>query len=335
MSSNFFKDSSVQEEFDKIGFVKLKMFSAEEVNSFKSFYTALELKDEKQYGFSVSIDELDDTIRKKLNNFYKETVFPRFEDYLNEPKFFTGSFMIKEPYPTGTVAAHQDWTFVDESRFQSLMCWISLDKTDISNGAMAFIKGGHLFFDQLRGFPCPLVPEPVEEFRYKLMPYMNVIDTEPGDVLIFDNKTIHGSFPNVTAATRHGISLTLTQKDAAFVAYYLNPTVKDKCEMIQYKVEDDFFDKYNNPKFHQKFRDKLLLDDLQMIGKSELHPQKKNWKEMLELLEKHGNVFHPEYEAKFGALLKEQEKWHLEELKKIRTPKKSNLLSKMRELLQV
>ena len=46
--------------------------------------------------------------------------------------------MIKEPYPTVTVAAHQDWTFCEEEKFQSLMCWISLDKADITNGAMAF-----------------------------------------------------------------------------------------------------------------------------------------------------------------------------------------------------
>ena len=165
MKESFFKDIKIQDEFNANGFVKLKMFSEEEVIAFKEFYNSLNLKDEKKYGFIVSIDEINDDIRIKLNDFYKKTVFPRFSDYLNKPKFFTGSFMIKEPYPTGTVAAHQDWTFVDEEKYQSLMCWISLDKTDISNGAMAFIKGGHLFYNQLRGFPCPLVPEPVEEFR--------------------------------------------------------------------------------------------------------------------------------------------------------------------------
>ncbi len=154
MISPFFKDAALQEEFNANGYVKLKMYTPEEVGSFKDFYNTLHLKDERQYGFSVSIDELDDAARTKMNRFYKETVFPRFAEYLHDPKFFTGSFMIKEPYPTGTVAAHQDWTFVeDEKKYSSLMCWISLDNSDFSNGAMAFIKGSHLFFDQVRGFP--------------------------------------------------------------------------------------------------------------------------------------------------------------------------------------
>ncbi len=333
MTTGFFKDKVTEEEFNKNGFVKLHMFSEDEVNSFKRFYQDFKIKDERRYGFSVSIDELDDSKRSQLNSFYKHRVFPKFSDYLNQPKFFTGSYMIKEPFPTGTVAAHQDWTFVDESKFQSLMCWISLDKSDISNGAMAFIKGGHTFFDQIRGFPCPLVPEPVEAYRYKLMPYMNVIETEPGDVLIFDNKTIHGSFPNCTNETRHAISITLTQQAADFVAYYLNPQKKDKYEIVKYRVDEDFFDRYNNPKFHQKYEQNELLDDLEMIGKSELNPQQKDWNTMLNLLTLHGNSFHQEYEAKFGALLKEQEKWHLEGLSKIRNPQKGNIIQKVRKLL--
>ncbi len=333
--SIFFKDNAVQQTFNKDGFVKLKMFSEEEAAAFKTFYDSLAISDEKKYGFSVSIDEMDNEVRKKLNAFFRSDVFPRFAEFLHRPKFFTGSYMIKEPYPTGTVAAHQDWTFVDETSYQSLMCWISLDKTDLSNGAMAFIRGGHLFFDQVRGFPCPLVPEPVEEFRYKLMPYMNVINTEPGDVLIFDNKTIHGSFPNTTQTTRHGISITLTQSAAEFVAYYLNPTVKDKYELVKYKVDDDFFDRYNNPGFHQKYAAAKMLDDLQELERITLIPQKKNWNEVLVLLEQHGNTFHPELEEKFGQLMNEQEKWHLSELYKLRNNAPGGVIRKIRSLLGV
>lgn len=332
--ANFIKEDVYQNQFNKDGYVKIKMFSAEEVEGFKNFYKKFNFKDEVKYGFNVSIDELDDEVRLKLNTFYKEEVYPRFFDFLNSPKFFTGSFMIKEPFPTGTVAAHQDWTFVDESKFQSLMCWISLDKTDINNGAMAFINGGHHFFNQERGFPCPLVPEPVEEYRYKLMPYMNVIETEPGDVLVFDNKTIHGSFPNMSINTRHGISLTLTQQEATFYAHYLNPQVKDRYEMIQYKVDDNFFDRYNNPKFHQKYNNNQLLDDLELVQKWELKPQKKDWNTMLELLHKHGNTYHQEQDIMFGELMTEQEKWHLQDLHALRSKNSVGIFSKIKKLFK-
>lgn len=327
----FFKDIEYQKQFDKYGFVKIKMFTEDEVNIFKEFYKSLSIHDEIKYGFSVSIDQMNDEVRMRLNTFFKSQVFPRFEQFLNHPKYFTGSFMIKEPYPTGTVAAHQDWTFVEEEKFQSLMCWISLDKTDITNGAMAFLKGSHRFFDQVRGFPCPLVPEPVEEYRYKLMPYLNVIDTEPGEVLIFDNKTIHGSFPNTSDKTRHGISITLTQASADFIAYYLNPTINDKYELIKYKVEDDFFDKYNNPKFHQFFKNKQQLEDLVEIERTALTPQKKDWNALQVLLNENENYFNNANEEKFGKLICEQEKWHLQELSKFRNNTKEPLLQRIKK----
>lgn len=163
------------------------------------------------------------------------------------------------------------------------------------------------------------------------MPYLNVIETEPGDVLVFDNKTIHGSFPNTSDKTRHGISITLTQASADFIAYYLNPTVKDKYELIKYKVEDDFFDRYNNPKFHQFFKNKQLLTDLVEIDRITLTPQKKDWSTLQSLLIENENYFNKANEEKFGALICEQEKWHLQELNKFRNYTKEPLIQRLKK----
>ena len=65
MKESFFKDIKIQDEFNANGFVKLKMFSEEEVIAFKEFYNSLNLKDEKKYGFIVSIDEDLSCVRSK------------------------------------------------------------------------------------------------------------------------------------------------------------------------------------------------------------------------------------------------------------------------------
>jgi hypothetical protein len=326
--SPIFKDKDLQKEFNKNGFVKVTLFTEDEVTAFKQFYQDNCIPDKQHYGFSVSIDEEDDALRQKYNNFYLNEVFPSFEKIFIEPKFFTGSFMIKEPIPTGTVAAHQDWTFVDEKKFYSIMCWISLDNVNIENGAMAFLKGSHTIFSQLRGFPCPLVPEPVEQYRYKLMPYLEVVETKKGEVLIFDNKTIHGSYPNMTATTRHGISITLTQKDAEFYAYYLKP--KSGNVLIKYKVDNDFFDRYNNPKFHEHYKKKKLLDNLEFVEEVRLTPQSLSWDELRIKVLELGNVYHEDNDKRFGKLMEEQEQHHLKSLNSFR---KQTVFQKLMKLV--
>lgn len=69
---DFFKDLKFQNQFDKHGYVKVKMFTEEEVNTFKAFYNSLSIHDEVKYGFSVSIDQMDDVVRMQLNTFFKE-----------------------------------------------------------------------------------------------------------------------------------------------------------------------------------------------------------------------------------------------------------------------
>ena len=71
-----------------------------------------------------------------------------------------------------------------------------------------------------------------------------------------------------------------------------------------------------------------------MINKLELHPQKKDWNTLVELLEIHGNTFHKEYQDKFGSLLKEQERWHLKELSKIRPVVKKNIFHTLKKILK-
>lgn len=327
--SPIFKDKDLQENFDKNGFVKVALFTEDEVTVFKQFYQDNLISDKQQYGFNVSIDEEDDSLRQKYNNFYLNEVFPAFEKIFFEPKFFTGSFMIKEPIPTGTVAAHQDWTFVDETQFYSIMCWISLDDVNIDNGAMAFLKGSHKIFSQLRGFPCPLVPEPVEQHRYKLMPYLEVVETKKGEVLIFDNKTIHGSYPNMSSNTRHGISITLTQKDAEFYAYYLKPQSKNT--LVKYKVGNDFFDKYNNPKFHEYYNKKKLLDNLEFVEEVKLLPQSMSWEDLRSKALELGNCYHAENDKRFGSLMEKQEYHHLKSLNNFRRPQ--SLVEKIKKLV--
>lgn len=78
---DFFKDLKFQNQFDKHGYVKVKMFTEEEVNTFKAFYNSLSIHDEVKYGFSVSIDQMDDVVRMQLNTFLKNKYFHALSNF--------------------------------------------------------------------------------------------------------------------------------------------------------------------------------------------------------------------------------------------------------------
>ena len=72
-----------------------------------------------------------------------------------------------------------------------------------------------------------------------------------GEALIFNNKTIHASPPNITNQTRLAVGLGFTQKEAEIRHYYLKPGTQDT--LLKYKITPDFFLKYDNAQLSELY----------------------------------------------------------------------------------
>lgn len=240
-----FKSSEHQQFFEQNGYIKLSVLGAEDIAQLRDLYSTLGLTDEKGYGFHVGMDNKNKDVVTRMVQEIKRIALPKVQTYLEDVELFTASFVVKDPNPEGVVPPHQDWSFVeDEEKYCSVTCWIPLQDVNMDNGCMGVIKGSNHFFDSFRPSPSPQVGGSIKDHMYTLFPFLELVEMEAGEALIFNNKTIHASPPNITDETRLAIGLGFTQKNAKICHYYLKPGSNDT--VLKYNIDADFFFKYDN-----------------------------------------------------------------------------------------
>ena len=83
------------------------------------------------------------------------------------------------------------------------MCWIPLCDVDIENGAIGFIPKSHKLYNYKRAFPFPASYTPIVSNELELMNYLEILDMKAGEMVFFNNLTVHGSFANYGNTVRH------------------------------------------------------------------------------------------------------------------------------------
>ena len=239
-----FKDIETQAKFDNDGYVKINLLNSEEVNELKNYYLSLNHDHIGEYGFHISLENKN---KKYVNGVFQKlftTLVPKLNPLLNNFKTFTASYVIKEAGLQNIVPPHQDWSFVDEEKFCSATVWIPLMDVNKNNGALGVIKGSHKLFNYPRQSPSPQAKTVLSPHAFTLFPYVEVIEMKAGEALIFNNKTIHASPPNISGTTRIAAGIGITQKEASLLHYYQVPGKEEQINV--YEVDETFFPKYNN-----------------------------------------------------------------------------------------
>ena len=256
-----FKNEEHQNLFEKNGYILLPALPPEDVSQLRDLYAELGINDEKGYGFHVAMDNKDKSLVLKMVTTIKEIALPRVQEYLHDTQLFTASFVVKEPNPQGVVPPHQDWSFVEnEVDHCSVTCWIPLQDVTMDNGCMGVIKGSNHFFESHRPSPSPQVETPLKKHMFTIFPFLELIEMKAGEALIFNNKTIHASPPNITNETRLAVGLGFTQKEAEIRHYYLKPGTTDT--LLKYKITPDFFLKYDNAQLSELYDKGLAIEGI-------------------------------------------------------------------------
>lgn len=287
-----FKSKEHQEFFEKEGYLCLPLLNAEEVNELKDFYQSLGIKDEKDYGFIVSMDDLSPDQSRKVREKIWSTILPKFDQYLENYKPFVASYVSKESNPKGVVPAHQDWSFVDkeDEGFCSITCWTALVDTHLDNGCMGVIKGSHKLMQNHRPSPSPQTPVPLGEHMFSIFPYLTTLEMKAGEVLFFDNRTFHASPPNTTNEIRLAAGVGITQKDAQLVHYHLKPD-GNKDTLQKFKIDEEFFLKYTNASLAKMYDNGETIEDYELLEEVPYTYDQFSSEELVELIKASGNDF--------------------------------------------
>ncbi|MES2622260.1 MAG: phytanoyl-CoA dioxygenase family protein [Bacteroidota bacterium] len=289
---SIFRDQAKQEFFEREGYAVFPLLSEDEVKDLKGYYESLHLKDEKGFGFHVSMDQANKEMCRTTREKIWSVVLPKLEEHLHDFKPFVASFVVKESNPKGVVPAHQDWSFVDkeEEGYCSITCWTALVDTNIDNGGMGVIRGSHQMMQNKRPSPSPQTPVPLSEHMFSIFPYLKTVDVKAGEVLMFDNRTIHASPPNTTDGVRLAAGVGVTQSDASFVHYYLKPDGKHNT-MLKYKIDPDFYLKYDNTTLARMYDAGEIVTDYEVAEELPYSFTNYTSDELIQMIKDAGNEF--------------------------------------------
>ncbi|MGA9278544.1 phytanoyl-CoA dioxygenase family protein [Ilumatobacter sp.] len=137
--------------------------------------------------------------------------------------FLFDQMFIKQPGANTRTAFHQDWGYFHVDGEQVASFWTAAEPVATANGGMGYVRGSHrwdlhspnVFVGQapMGDHGLPTLPD-IEghEDDYDIVYF----DVEPGDVIVHDYRTVHGSRGNTSlSSTRRAVSLRFAGDDAS------------------------------------------------------------------------------------------------------------------------
>ncbi|MEZ5002406.1 MAG: phytanoyl-CoA dioxygenase family protein [Chitinophagales bacterium] len=300
-----FKDVERQTLFEQQGYLKTPVLDQIQVDQLLDLYRTLEWKDTGGNGF---YDAMNHSNKEMVGNVMEriiEIAMPSIQQYMHELQVFRAGFVVKEPNPKGVVTPHQNWSSVeDEKEHCSLTCWIPLQDVNMDNGCLGVIEGSHRFFNHVRPSPSPQVPSPLSKHMFSIFPYLKLMEMRAGEALLFDDRTIHASPPNITDQPRIGIELAFTQKEAQISHYYMKPGTKNR--ILQYEIDSTFFKKYDNSTLSGMYDKGELINDYQLVAEMDYKFEEVDTEEMNRRIMEAGNEMNTSLVLRMTELFKDE-----------------------------
>ncbi len=240
-----FSNPDDQAFFDKNGYLVIDSLNSEEVADLVEYYNSIDNSYSHGMHFHVSLYSKDKDLKVGVIQKLESTVYERIKHFFVPSKMVTGSFVVKEPCTNCFVPPHQDWSFTDSSKYNSVNVWTALQDTNIENGTMAALPGSHKWKDFPRASPSPGFITPYQKNDLELFPYMTLVNLKAGQSIIFENRTLHATTPNRSNQSRLATVITIVQKEAPIIHYNIIPGSKPQ-QVRQYVVDEDFYVKYSN-----------------------------------------------------------------------------------------
>ncbi len=230
------KNQSDESSLNKNGFILFRNFlTAEEVAELFALYKSLHKNADRDKGMWNSLND----ILPEDGLYVSEKILEKLRPKLNE--LFVSycapiaTFMSKNCNPNSTCDLHRDFSILNENEFQYRNIWIPLISTTQNNGALYVLRGSNHVFD----YVLPLFsPWPYKNMQNELFPMVETIDAGAGDLVIYLDKTLHGSHINFSNDSRPVVHFGALHPDVELQFYNLD----EKKENVRvYAVPSRFY----------------------------------------------------------------------------------------------
>lgn len=237
--SHIFKDTSLQQEFDERGFVRLQTLNSDEVKRLLNEYQSLPRP--RETGFHCTMFSPDCDLRKKADRIIKEFLVEKLSHIFLNHKALYGNFMVKEPGVESDWFVHQDWSYVDETQNVSVAVWIPLVDLIEKNGVLCVVPGSHKVPNMVRG---PGVTDPWTDLHQVIKDDLHEkVYLKAGEAIIWHHRLVHFSPPNMSQKPRVAATVICVPTDAQILHYWQDPTANNNLADT-YSVDNEFFMNY-------------------------------------------------------------------------------------------
>jgi hypothetical protein len=189
-----FSDPVIESKFTDDGYAVVTFFNDAEVAACRKLY--FDTVPEPSTDFFTTGFLPDGDTRRKVTKGLDEVIGPHVEALMPTYTTCVRHFIVKRGSPdAGPLGLHQDFDFVDHARYRSVHVWIALADVDHHNGCLTILPGSHRLTDHISAMGNDATP--YDPYRQLLEDDCKVgIPMKAGEALFFDERTLHGSYPN-------------------------------------------------------------------------------------------------------------------------------------------
>lgn len=236
MKSATFINPELQQQFDEDGYIIIRnLLNSQEIEQLRQFFELHYNIDGQPHNLWNSLCDIPHDRSLSLSHQILAIVKPNLDKYFRNYVCPAATFLVKNPTPQSAIVIHRDFSVQDEPHFSFHNIWLPIVDTTPQNGQLYVLRKSHKFFE----YPLPHnTPWPYMEHEKLLVKYCDVIDAKAGDLVIYGDKMLHGSFDNLTKQPRPVVHFGLLHPDAKFMYHYLNDETK---EVTVYDVPYQFF----------------------------------------------------------------------------------------------
>jgi len=240
MPKRIFLSDEHQQTFERQGFIVLPFLTEDEVAELDAFFDELHPELHGSGFFSGSYSN-DFDYKKRASDGIVKVFGRRYAEVFTDYAPFGGAFLYKVPGENSALAAHQDWTIVDESQHVALNCWVPLCDVTMENGPLMIMPGSH--YDRHNVVRAPTVPFFFSGNDDLVMQQLMPMEVKAGTAVILNQSVIHYSPPNRSGRVRKAITAGIKSAGAQMYFHYREP---DREELEVREMDDDFLIRFEN-----------------------------------------------------------------------------------------
>jgi hypothetical protein len=213
------KNTDLENKLKIDGYALVNALQADDCEKLNALFLDFFPNPDYNNGLLISILEQDINIRRKVHFAILEQLSPIIGQYFENYKAAIAHFFVKFPLQNNPVPIHQDPMITDQAHSPSYGLWFALNNIDENNGGIQLIPGSHTIFPpfQSESFD-PVFQENISAFN----PYLKSIFMQQGQLLIMDNRLVHGSLPNNSDTIRVAPIVKITSKKSDYLIVYKN-----------------------------------------------------------------------------------------------------------------